>query len=235
MKRVFLQWAGVVCGCWVGLSAEAAVILTEAFETTASGWVDRDAGDMTVSHAGMVGSPAGSLAGTFALQDVPSPQTDAWRANGGSSSGSFVGNYWTGLGGFFGWSFSFYAVDVLPSDLQIRFNGGGPTFFSGLLGQVHSVGSWYTVQAPTTYAGNWFGGSAVQWSNALANVQYVEVQVTRNGTTAQSYYFDNFSNGSSGGDPGPSGSAVPEPGGVGIVLLGAGMLWSARRLRPART
>jgi len=166
----------------------------EGFDSASAGWVDRDADEMVVAHAAGTGHPAGSLAGTFAVQDVPVPEVDAFRATAASSGGGFAGNYWEYQSAFYGWSFDFLAENELPATLQVRFKGNGTTFFANVLPQVGAVGQWKTVSTPTTYAGGWFGGTAVQWTNALANVEWVEVQVARNGAAAQVYRLDNFDN-----------------------------------------
>ncbi|HPC20312.1 MAG TPA: C25 family cysteine peptidase [Kiritimatiellia bacterium] len=167
---------------------------TEPWEVSLEGWVDRDAGEMEVSFAPAAGHPGGAMAGTFAEQtSAPVPELDAFRATADSSGGAFTGNYFEQYDEFYGWSFDFYAGDVLPSLLQVRFSGAGYVFFANVLSQVTSVGRWYTLTTPKNYAG-WFGGTAEQWSNALASVEWVEVQVVRNGTGEQTYLLDNFSN-----------------------------------------
>ena len=180
---------------WAGAARGGVVSCLEGFGTTSAGWEDRDAGEMAVSHSGEEGVPAGSLAGVFASQGgVPIPETDAFRAATNASGGGFAGNYWAHQTNFFGWSFDFRAEDALPSTLQVRFGGAGSTFFANVLPQVTSVGRWHAVTTPTGFAGGWFGGPAAQWSNALGAVEWVEVQVARNGAEAQTYRLDNFGN-----------------------------------------
>lgn len=182
---------------WIGMQSAFAGVTTfvETWDSTSSGWVDRDPGKMVVDHSAAVGAPEGSLQGQFASQGgVPVPETDAFRATVASSGGGFTGNYWEHYSVFYGWSFDFRAADVLPSMLQVRFGGAGSVFFANVLPQVSSVGGWYSVTTPTTHAGGWFGGTVAQWSNALAAVEWVEVQVVRNGEGEQTYYLDNFDN-----------------------------------------
>jgi len=180
-------------GC-AGTARGSVTTYAEGFDSTTAGWVDRDTNEMVVAHAAGAGNPAGSLAGTFAEQSLPVPEVDAFRATTDSSGGRLTGNYWEYQSAFYGWSFDFNAEDVQPSTLQVRFRGNGSTFFANVLPQVGAVGQWKTIATPTTYAGGWFGGTAAQWSNALANVEWVEVQVARNGATAQDYRLDNFDN-----------------------------------------
>ena len=179
-----------ISSAWAGV-----VTCTETWATATAGWVDRDAVEMVVSHTAEAGRPAGALVGVFALQSgVPVPETDAFRATTNSSGGGFTGNYWEHQSSFHGWSFDFQAGEVTPSTLQVRFGGGGSVFFANVLPQVGPAGSWRTIQTPTTHAGGWFGGTAAQWTNALSNVEWVEVQVARNGAEEQRYYLDNFGN-----------------------------------------
>ena len=190
-----LPSAMLICGLYVMLMAGKATAYTEAWGTTAAGWVDRDTNEMLVVHHATVGNPAGSLEGQFSVQDVPTPETDAFRATEAASDGVYAGDYWTaGQGVFSGWQFDFYAADTMPSDLLVRFGGAGHEFFANAMPPGGSTGVWYSVQTPTTYGSGWVGGTEAEWSNALSSVEFVEVQVTRNGAGAQAYYIDNFSN-----------------------------------------
>jgi hypothetical protein len=172
------------------ISSHAAVFYTETFDSTVDGWTSRDPGKMLNSWDSF-GDPSGSIEGTFNAQVFPTPQTDAWHANSGSSTGAFTGNYWTDVPGFAGWQFSFYASNVMPSTLTVRFGDGTNTFSYAVGSQVNSVGAWYTINVPLTY-NLWFGGSAAAFSNALSSVNFIDIEVTRNGTTKQSYFLDNF-------------------------------------------
>ncbi|MBP7830402.1 MAG: PEP-CTERM sorting domain-containing protein [Kiritimatiellae bacterium] len=199
-----------------------AAVYTEDWDADAAGWSGRD-GVATVSYAGGFGNPAGSMSVTFAAQGVPAPEVDALRATAASSGGAFTGDYLTDLGGFYGWTFSFYAATYLPSELQIRFAGSsGPTFLYNAWPQVGGVGGWYTINVPGTYAGNWFGGSEAAWNSALGNVSFVDIQIARSATgEEETYSVDNFqARDGGGGDPGGGGSAIPEPT-TGVLMLAA--------------
>ena len=190
-----IQAAAALVLC-LAAAAQGAVFYTDTFASGLDGWVDRDPGKMTDSYNSGFGNPAGSDQGTFAAQVFPVPQTDAWRANSGTATGAFTGNYWATVPGFTGYRFDFYAANVLPSDLTLRFGNGTSTFSLALLPinlNITSVGSWYSVGVTLDYSqGGWFGGTAAQFSNTLSNVTFVDVQVTRNGTGAQTYNLDNF-------------------------------------------
>jgi hypothetical protein len=69
-----------------GGPATAAVLALEDFSVD-PGWMDRDPGEMTVTHNAGIGNPAGSLQGTFAAQGAPLPEVDAFRIDGGESGG----------------------------------------------------------------------------------------------------------------------------------------------------
>ena len=174
-----------------------AVFYTETFSSDLSNWVDRDPGKMGDSWSSGFGNPGGSDKGTFAAQTFPSPQNDAWRASAAanSSGGAFSGNYWTTVAGFTGFRFDFYAANVLPSDLTLRIGDGANTFALALLPlnvQIQTTGVWYSVGVPLDFVYPWLGGSASQFSNVLSNVAFVDVQLSRSGKNAQSYYLDNF-------------------------------------------
>ena len=218
------QVVALATGALVGWAAEAgaAVLGTETFGGGLSGWVDRDADELDVTYNAGFGDLAGSLQGSFDAQGASSPETDAFRITAASSGGMFTGDYWTDVPGFTAWTFSFYADDILPSDLLIRFNDGVNTFVRTVLSQVVAQDTWYTVTVPLTYAG-WVGGSASAFSNALSNVTFIDVQLTRNGTGAQDYFLDNFTLSDT------AGGAVPEPSTAGLLLASVAVLRAARK------
>ena len=236
MKR-YMGWisgvrrhaAAIALGALAGWAGEAgaAVLGTETFGGGISGWVDRDVDEMTVSYNAGFGNAAGSLQGLFEAQGASSPETDAFRITAGSSGGMFTGDYWTDVPGFTAWTFSFYADDILPSDLLIRFNDGVNTFVRSVLSQVTAQDNWYSVTVPLTYVG-WLGGSASAFSNALSNVTFIDVQLTRNGTGAQSYFLDNFTLSDT------AATSVPEPSTAGLLLASVAVLRAARK-RGSRT
>lgn len=215
------HWVAVCC-LISGLARGAVLYTPEQFTGDDGGWIDRDAGtDWDVAHNGGFGNPAGSLEGFFDTQIVPSPETDAWRANGAGNTGNFLGDYWTDVPGFTAWRFSFYAADILPSDLTIRFGDGVNTFTRLVGSEVTAVDQWFTIDVPLSFSG-WFGGSASDFSNALSNVTFIDVQVTRNGSGSQYYYLDNFLLHDE------VSAAVPEPA-TGLFWFGAVLLYGLRR------
>lgn len=198
----------------VAFVSRAALFYTEEWDgSSTEGWTTKDV-YLSLSHASDMGSPPGSLQGTFAEQTLPTPETDSFRATESSSGGAFTGDYITDLGGaFWGWRFSFYAANFVPSDLQLRFSDGTNTFLYNALPQLGGTGAWYTISAPADPQAGWFG-PLTQWTSTLRNVAFVEVQVTRNGSTQeQSYFLDNFQT-----------VPIPEPATFGLALLAVGIL-----------
>jgi hypothetical protein len=208
------------------LGAHGAALYLEQYLVDAQGWSDRDASDMAFSYNGGFGNPSGSLQGNFALQGTPSVETDAFRGEPGDSGNAFFGDYWAdiGYGNFYGWRFDFYADDVLPSDLTIRFGNGTYTFSQAVGSQVTALDQWFTVNVPLTYGG-WFGGTSTEFSNTLQNVTFIDVQITRNGAPDQTYYMDNFE---LHNEVPPV--SVPEPT-TGLFVLGSVLLYGLRRNR----
>lgn len=226
--RKSLVWAeGAFVALGFALSGSAAVLYTETFTGSSAGWIDRDnLIDWDVSYNPGFGNPSGSLEGYFYPQDTPAPETDAWRINSGAN---FLGDYYTDVPTFTAWRFSFYAQDTLPSDLTVRFGDGVNVFALAVGSGVTSVGSWFTVTVPLTYGVGWYGGSALDFANALGGVTFIDVQVTRSGDMEQYYFMDNFE---LTDDPVNVASAIPEPS-TGLFWFGAILLYGLRRhIRP---
>ena len=58
---------------------------------------------------------------------------------------------------------------------------------------VTTNGIWYTVNIPLSYSvAPWYGGTSAEFSNMLTSVSEIDIDVSRNGAAAQSYYIDNF-------------------------------------------
>lgn len=211
-----------------GMAAQAAVLFSDTFDSGNEGWGDRDSGEMAVNWTGGFGNGAGSMQGDFAAQGVPSPESDAFRLTG-------LGNLWTTYSGYSmdSFTFQFYAADVLPVDLIFRINGSGGTFIRSFSGYVTATDFWSPVTVSLGYSG-WLGGTAAAFSNTLGSVNWVDIQVARNGASAQTYYFDNFAlNGTlgGGGGGGGGGSAVPEPNTLlTLSMAGLGLFAVRRRL-----
>ncbi|HMP75717.1 MAG TPA: PEP-CTERM sorting domain-containing protein [Kiritimatiellia bacterium] len=217
----------------------AAVLLIESFDSDPD-WVDRDPGNMAVSHNALVGSTVnGSLEGAFASSFAPA--TDAFRINGTVDdginpnppppTGPWVGNYNTLYPGYQQFVFDFLPEDVLPSSFSIIISDGVNTFQRNLLPQLDSgAGAWYyDLSVPLVYDSTWaiFGTSA-EFSAMMSSVSYIDIQITRNTSVEQSYFIDNFRltddpvelNGS---------EAVPEPGTFALLALSVLALTALRK------
>lgn len=213
------------------LPARAAVLSTETFGSGSSGWVDRDAAEMTVSYNAGFGNTAGSLQGSFAAQGSPAFESDAFRATAASSGGAFSGDFYTTYPTFSYLTFDFLAADVLPSTLIFRIGDGVNTFLYNVSPQLNTLAAWTTINVSLAYSGSWLGGSAAQFSNVFNNVTFMDVQVARNGTGAQDYFVDNFT---LHDGPSAGGDAVPEPNSIGLLLVGVGAMYHLRRRLPGR-
>lgn len=218
------MWVAAIM-CATNLCVHGAVVMVETFSSGNNGWVDRDAGEMAVSHQASVGSPASAaMQGSFGAQGVALPQTDAWRIFTGSD---FIGNYTTmGTGGIplTQIQFDLFADNVLPSDVFIRLMSGADTFsYQFSLGSL-SVDAWTTFSVNLAWSYGWMGTSESAFNSALANVTQLDIQLTRSGTGSQLYYLDNVT---TRDDPiiiEGGGSAIPEPSKAGLMLFGAALV-----------
>ena len=181
------HWVGgliVVLGVTGGVVVRGAAVHTETFSSSAAGWVG--AGDMTLSWTNNM------LRGQFGSQGIPTPQTGSFVATNTASGGAFAGDYQGEGIQLIG--FSFRASGVVPSAIQIRFWNTNSTFFRGCTTYVASTGTWYhfAFSMADRDAGGWVGGTPEGFAEALNDVGWVEVQLTRNGTALQRYYLDDY-------------------------------------------
>lgn len=229
MKRMLLQRLArnlvlLALALLMGHDAPAAILQIEDFSVDpTAGWSSRD-GEMTVEN------DSGSLLGTFADQDVPFFESDAFRVD----AAPWIGNYNTLYPGYASLSFDFFAATVLPSAMIIRIGNGSTTFIRNLLPQVASIGAWIPgIAVPLAYDASWLGGDSLQFGSVLAGVTFIDIQVARNGTDEHQFRIDNFSllddpiDNGGGGDGGPS--AVPEPNVLSFIAAGVAMLYAVRR------
>lgn len=199
--------------------AFAALVYLEEWNDSLNGW-QTYTNYMTLSHDSSVGNPPGSLRGTFSEQTIPMSEWDAFTAGTEASGGAFVGNYIEDFNGlFWGWRFTFYAADTIPSELSIRFGSASAEFMYNLLPLVTETGRWYEMAVTVTNTFGWYGPMS-EWDATLQNVSYVKIQVGRAGTQEQRYYIDNFEN-----------VAIPEPATLWLLALSLGVIAYWRRTR----
>lgn len=217
-RKIFVAW--VTLG--LAASSFAAILHLEDFSAGPNGWGDRDPGEMTVTHD--LGN--GWMVGSFGASILP--QTDAFRISSGLN---FLGDYVTP--GLTKISFDLYAVNVLPSDLFIRIIDGSNIFsfqFNPLV-----VGGWETFTVDLAWSYGWIGPSEAAFDAALASVDAIEVQITRNTAVAQSFRFDNFQTLDTDFiDPGGP-SAIPEPGVLSLLMGGILLYLTRTRFRRIRS
>ena len=180
------------------ITAPAVIVYDESWNASDAGWTHRISGQMSMTFSQTNSPDGGALAGIFSSINYPTPDFDVFRVEGEASGGHFGGNYWSENGQVpFCLSFDFLALDERPSSLLLRFCGssGGFTsvFFTALSDQADQVGTWQRIRAPLQFSSSaWVGGTREDFSNALRNVQWIEVQVCRNGTSPQTFVIDHF-------------------------------------------
>lgn len=219
--------------CAVAGTAHAIVLSTNEFTTNNENWGDRDPGEMAIGWTGGQGNPSGSMQGDFA-SGVFTPETDAFRLTTIPFGGDLTDGGTYDLVSF---TFQFYADNVLPSDLIFRFGNGSATFFRGFT--LNSIDTWQTFTAPLTSVAGWFGGSQATFDAVLADTTFIELQVSRNSSVDQTYFFDNFQlngelSGGGGGGGGGGPSAVPEPNTLSLLGFAAMIAAAMRRSVAAR-
>lgn len=164
----------------------------------------------------------GWIEGTFDSQVFPAPETDAFYVNAGTD---FLGDYVTP--GLTQIRFDFRSTDIVPSDLIIRMKSGANVYsyqFSGLV-----LNSWQTLTVDLDWDFGWSGASEAGFNSMLSSVTQIDIQITRNGTDAQTYQLDNFETLDTNiGDPGAP-SAVPEPAVLSMFVTAMFVLMAGRR------
>lgn len=193
--------------------AQAAFVHEETFAGGQSGWTN--SGSLTT------GATNGLLRGRFAAQTIPTPGTGAFVAANGSSAGAFIGDYHAA--GIHLVGFSFMAQDVLPSAALLRWQGPTSSYFRSFAAYVVATGVWYRLafSLESKEAGGWTGGGEEAFRADLADVQRIEIQLSRSGMAAQRFQIDDVFV-----DELPAGLIAPAADGVHI-------LWSA--LQPGAT
>lgn len=222
--------AGLVATLFAGLLtglAQGAVMMVEEFQADPN-WQSRD-GEMTVAWSSGVGNMAGSLQGTFADQAIPFPEIDAFRIDFNASGGPWIGDFHTLYPSNTQLTFDFMANDVLPSSLVIQISDGFTTFIRNLFPQLGGVGSFINLSAPLAYDGNWLGGNALQFSNVLGSVNFIDIQLARNSTASQSYFVDNFAINNDTLPGPPPATAVPEASTLQFAVIAFALLIILRR------
>lgn len=204
----------VLIPMWFGI-ARGAILYLEDFDPDASGWVDRDAGEMTVSHDSVNDWLVGSFGPSFL------PMTDAFRIDTGLN---FLGDYVTP--GLTQISFDLVAVNVLPSDLFIRIIDGANIFSY----QFNPINMSDTYVVNLAWSFGWSGISEAAFNAALASVDALEIQITRNTSVGQTYYLDNVQTLDSDiGGGGGGSSVIPEPATVSLFIVALALLVGIRR------
>lgn len=185
------RWYGIVLFAATVRLASANELPTETFSGSTSGWQDRDAGKMIVSHLTTGGNPGGCVRLVFPSQSVAFPQADALVATGQAASAYFTGDY-AGAGAMM-MGFDFRAEQVLPGALWIKLYSGSKVVYRDVTAHVLALDAWQPVRVSlvSSSLGGWLG-DVESFFDVLGDVVRVEIQVTRHGEATQRYYVDNL-------------------------------------------
>lgn len=170
---------------WLALAspcAWAATVHTETFAGGLAGWTNAGAMPLAISNQ--------ALRGRFAAQGIPVPETGTFVATNTSSGGAFTGDYNAAEIQLIG--FSFMAQNTVPSTALLRWLGPTSSYFQSFGSHVVATGVWYKMafSLAAGAAGQWSGGAADEFADALADVRGLEIHVTRAGMDAQNYFID---------------------------------------------
>ncbi len=222
--HAFFRKAVFVCLLFACRVSSGAILNLEDFTAVdGSGWVARDS-FMSVTD------PINVLQGDFADQGIFFvPETDAFRIATGTD---FLGDYTTGLPlvDYPLTQISFYllAVNVLPTDLFIRISDGVNTFSY----QFNPINFSDTYVVNLAWSYGWNGLDENAFNAALASIDWIDIQISRNGSGAQTYLLDNVQtlNTDIGGPGGGGDTAVPEPATLSLFLLALTFLSVYRKM-----
>lgn len=205
------------------LAGRAAIITTEDFDAGAAGWGSRD--DLLSVSANDTDE---RLEGSFAGQFFPVDQTDAFQL---SSGDDFLGSY----AGITQISFDFFAVNILPSDMFIRLIDDEANVFTYQLTPTTPAGQWQSFTVDLAWSFGWEGDSESAFNTALGDIDFIEIELTRNGMGAQTFYLDSFETLDTpldgGGGEGDGESVIPEPQTLSLLVAAAIMVVRFRRKR----
>lgn len=209
MKRLIKTLPVAVCLLWA--AAARADVVVEVAETWSSGL----AGWTNTSLATTLSNPGGNtyLSALFGAEgEPPDPAmaADLIRTFSEPATNWFTGDYLGGSNAVAGVRFDFYADDVAPSKLEVRFGSGAREWAYEL--DTPAVDTWTTENVWFNY-GAWEGGPGTTEADFLADLQAVDwigVYIERSGLGEQDFFIDNFM------------LFVPEPGQV--CLLASALL-----------
>ncbi len=193
MKTKYIAVVVIIVTCM--MMAHGASLFTATFESGTEGWVDRDAGKMTVSLATQAGNPGNALQGKFNALAFGRPSaniSDAMIVSGVSDSANLTGDYLSADARLLG--FDFKCVNTLPVSLDVFLRGAnGRTVHRSFHPMLKEQGIWqsFRVLLDSPDRGEWLGHMA-QYDDILSSVTSVVIQISRNGESEQFYLVDNF-------------------------------------------
>ena len=192
ITKRFLLAALLVTGI-SGRTLYAASLATETFTDTNGGWQGLTNSPMVLTNLTSGGNPGGYLRGSFSAIGIPTPDAGAFVVTGRLASANFIGDYMGVEAHLLG--FDFRANEVVPgvNGLRINIFSGTKFMVRRLNAIVTATGVWYRIRLPllAPELGGWEEND-LPFSSIMTNVTRLEIEITRNGTGAQTYLLDNF-------------------------------------------
>jgi hypothetical protein len=223
-KQIFARLAMAATLLLGAEPANAVILVDHDFDADANGWTG--SGDWTYTYNAV----DDRLQGVFAEQVIGGPEFGYW------SSGVLGDLTTSGTYDVTQMIFDFYAVNFVPSDVTVYVGSLELGFISRAVSGIVLGGNLGLTLDLSSSTG--WGGSTASFSGILADVDYVEFEVSRGGVTnAQTFQLDNFQIegvlAGAGGGGGPS--AIPEPNVVNLLALVSLMALALRRSVRSKT